>query len=47
MADTRRNLSRETLADAADGAIQRAQDWLLAAQYPDGYWWGELETNVC
>ena len=29
-----------------DGAIQRAVDWLLARQYPEGYWWGELESNV-
>jgi squalene-hopene/tetraprenyl-beta-curcumene cyclase len=33
--------------EAADIAIQRAQDYLLSIQYDDGYWWGELETNVC
>lgn len=27
-------------------AIERALDWLLRHQYPEGYWWGELESNV-
>ncbi|MGK7945744.1 MAG: squalene--hopene cyclase [Microcystaceae cyanobacterium] len=27
-------------------SIQKAQDYLLSLQYPDGYWWGELESNV-
>ncbi len=29
-----------------DRAIERAVDWLLCHQYPEGYWWGELESNV-
>ncbi len=29
-----------------DRAIQRAQDYLLRMQYPEGFWWGELESNV-
>jgi len=29
-----------------DKAIQRATDWLLARQYPEGFWWAELESNV-
>lgn len=29
-----------------DRAIERAVDWLLRQQYPAGYWWGELESNV-
>jgi len=33
--------------DAAEVAVGRAQERLLSIQYPDGYWWGELETNVC
>jgi squalene-hopene/tetraprenyl-beta-curcumene cyclase len=28
-------------------AIRRAQNYLLSIQYPEGYWWAELETNVC
>ena len=28
-----------------DTAIRRSRDFLLSAQYPDGYWWGELESN--
>ncbi len=27
-------------------AITRSQAHLLALQYPEGYWWGELESNV-
>nr|BAU19343.1 hop-17(21)-ene synthase [Leptochilus pothifolius] len=29
-----------------DEAIKRTQDFLLSQQYPEGYWWGELEGNV-
>ena len=28
-----------------DSTISRAQTFLLGAQYPEGYWWGELESN--
>ncbi len=27
-------------------SIERATSHLLSLQYPDGYWWGELESNV-
>lgn len=30
-----------------DETIQRTQDYFLRIQHPDGYWVGELETNVC
>ena len=26
-------------------SIQSSHDYLFNAQYPDGYWWGELESN--
>ncbi len=29
-----------------DNAIRTAQDHLLEIQHPDGYWWGELESNA-
>ncbi|HVA34234.1 MAG TPA: squalene--hopene cyclase [Candidatus Baltobacteraceae bacterium] len=29
-----------------DAALQRAIEWLLSAQSPEGWWSGELETNV-
>ncbi len=29
-----------------DRSISKAQEWLLAKQNADGYWWGELESNV-
>jgi squalene-hopene/tetraprenyl-beta-curcumene cyclase len=35
------------ISEAVGLAIQRAQNYLLSIQYPEGYWWGELETNVC
>ncbi|MBI3954060.1 MAG: squalene--hopene cyclase, partial [Chloroflexi bacterium] len=34
------------LRAALERAVQRARDWLLARQHPEGYWWGELESNV-
>ncbi|MGF1481342.1 MAG: squalene--hopene cyclase [Cyanophyceae cyanobacterium] len=27
-------------------AIAKSQNYLLSRQYPDGYWWAELEANV-
>jgi squalene-hopene/tetraprenyl-beta-curcumene cyclase len=30
-----------------DETIHRSQDYFLRSQHPDGYWIGELETNVC
>ena len=32
--------------DGLDEAIRRCQEFLLARQHPDGYWWAELESNV-
>ncbi len=29
-----------------DRAIEQSQAYLLGTQYPDGYWWAELEANV-
>ena len=29
-----------------DAAITASQNYLLSQQYPDGYWWTELESNV-
>jgi squalene-hopene/tetraprenyl-beta-curcumene cyclase len=37
----------ERVRDALDEAIRRTQDYFLRTQHPDGYWVGELETNVC
>jgi squalene-hopene/tetraprenyl-beta-curcumene cyclase len=28
-----------------EAAIKLSREFLLGAQYPDGYWWGELESN--
>jgi len=37
----------ETVTSAAlDQAIGRARNYLLGIQHADGYWWGELESNV-
>ena len=36
---------RQDLAEAVESAVQRSQRYLLSVQYPDGYWWGELESN--
>ena len=45
MVDTNTTLvSTETLV-ALERAISRAHEYFLRVQYPDGYWWGELESN--
>jgi squalene-hopene/tetraprenyl-beta-curcumene cyclase len=36
----------DTTRMRARDALARATDWLLEHQHPDGYWKGELETNV-
>ena len=36
-----------SLRDGLDEAVRRTQDYFLRTQHPDGYWVGELETNVC
>jgi squalene-hopene/tetraprenyl-beta-curcumene cyclase len=33
-------------AEAVKAAIARTQAYLLRAQSPEGWWWGELESNV-
>ena len=33
------------LQDLED-AVGRATDFLVSSQYPEGYWWGELESNA-
>ncbi|MFB2935054.1 squalene--hopene cyclase [Aerosakkonemataceae cyanobacterium BLCC-F154] len=35
-------VSRKSL----EAAIKASQDYLLSIQYPDGYWWAELQSNV-
>jgi squalene-hopene/tetraprenyl-beta-curcumene cyclase len=36
----------KTSADRLDGAIAASQDHLLGRQFPEGYWWADLESNV-
>ena len=36
-----------SMRPALDEAIRRTQDYFLRTQRADGYWVGELETNVC
>lgn len=33
------------LLPEVERSVKRAQDFLLGLQYPEGYWWGELESN--
>ena len=44
MVQSRQTLTPERLA-GLDETIEMAQSYLLGFQYPDGYWWGELESN--
>lgn len=39
-------LAAETTKPTVDIAIARSQEYLLSIQKPDGYWCGELESNV-
>ncbi len=45
-APERRAVSREGPGDPARGALKRAVEWLLQTQSTEGWWSGELETNV-
>ncbi len=42
----RRAVSRENPGDPARAALKRAVEWLLQTQSTEGWWSGELETNV-
>jgi squalene-hopene/tetraprenyl-beta-curcumene cyclase len=45
----RRTMTRapaKTFLEKVRRAKERAIEALLALQYPEGYWWGELESNV-
>ena len=33
------------LGSEVDRAIDRTHAYFRRSQYPDGYWWGELESN--
>ena len=44
MAEVSIRASQELLT-ALESTIGRSQQFLLSIQYPDGYWWGELESN--
>jgi squalene-hopene/tetraprenyl-beta-curcumene cyclase len=35
-----------SLLERVDNAIEASKDRLLSLQYPDGYWWAKLESNV-
>ena len=34
------------LRNAVAEAVRRSQDYFIATQAPEGYWWGELESNA-
>ncbi len=38
--------SHDSVKPTVAEAIARSQNHLLSIQYPDGYWWAELESNV-
>ena len=38
-------LKHTDVNQAADEAVRRSQDYFRRTQYPEGYWWGELESN--
>ncbi len=38
--------SRDALRRSLEDSLERGANWLLDQQYPEGFWWGELESNV-
>ncbi|MDJ0536374.1 MAG: squalene--hopene cyclase [Xenococcaceae cyanobacterium MO_207.B15] len=38
--------SQSLVNQQLENAIIASQNYLLSVQYPDGYWWAELESNV-
>ena len=45
MAEVHDKVASQELLEAVEGTINRSQRYLRSMQYPDGYWWGELESN--
>ncbi|MGQ9699477.1 MAG: squalene--hopene cyclase [Candidatus Bipolaricaulaceae bacterium] len=41
-----KDISLKLSPSSLSSAMERAVGWLLSRQYPEGYWWGELESNV-
>ena len=37
--------TRQELLEAVEKTIQRSHRYMRSIQYPEGYWWGELESN--
>ena len=44
MTEVRSKLGSGVL-ESVDGAVHRSHQYLRSIQYPEGYWWGELESN--
>ena len=44
MAEVHSKIS-DRLLEQVEDTIHRSQQYFLSSQYPDGYWWGELESN--
>ncbi|MEB3311142.1 MAG: squalene--hopene cyclase [Snowella sp.] len=44
--EDRVSLRPEVPLEQTKNAIQASQNYLLSLQYPDGFWWSELESNV-
>jgi squalene-hopene/tetraprenyl-beta-curcumene cyclase len=43
--ETKSKFSFEGLKERVGATIRRSQDYFLRVQYPEGYWWAELESN--
>ncbi len=44
MVNVRSDIQKDLLR-SVDETVGRAQRYILSQQYPDGYWWAELESN--
>ena len=43
--ETQRSRVSQELRNAVSEAVRRSQDYFARTQTPEGYWWGELESN--
>jgi len=43
--ETKTPVTAKARQEALNTTIQRSQQYLLGVQYPEGYWWGELQSN--
>ena len=46
VAESKRSRVPRNLRNAVSESVSRSQDYFFNSQAPEGYWWGELESNA-